>query len=198
LVRAPYTKSTGLSNCLILESIEENEGAIMHRFFSSAKIIPTSSDNFYHIDFEIRSNETGELCSKGRGAIKDAIAQILRGVNGFVEFSKNNSLWLSEKKNTYFLPVIFTTAQLWTSNCDLSSANLEKGNVDLTSSNLIQRPWIFFQYNQSPSLRHSFSRPSGTFDLSTLMEFEFTRTIAIVNQSGIEEFLSYSSYLMLP
>ena len=197
-VRAPYTKSTGLSNCLILEGINESEGATINRFFSSTRIIPTSTNNFFHIDFEIRSNETGESFSKGRGAIKEAIAQVLRGLNGFIEFSKNNYFWLSKSKNTYFLPVIFTTAELWTSDCDLSLASLEKGNIDFSSADLTPRPWIYFQYNQSPSLKHSFLKPSGSFDLSTVMENEFTRTIAIVNQSGIEDFLTQSSYMILP
>lgn len=197
-VRAPYTKSTGLSNCLILEGIGENESIIGQPIFSSARIIPTSTDNFFHIDFEIKSDEIGDPSGKGRGSIKEATAQVLRGLNGFVEFSKKNYFWLIENKNTYFLPVIFTTAQLWTSDCDLSLANLEKGNIDLKSANFTQRPWLYFQYNQSPSLKHSFLRPNGTFDLSTIMEFEYTRTIAVVNQSGIEEFLTQSSYLKFP
>src|SRR6266478_4374100 len=40
----------------------------------------------YHIGLELRTNERGEPSSHGRGAIDEAVAQVLRGVSGFVDF----------------------------------------------------------------------------------------------------------------
>jgi hypothetical protein len=141
--------------------------------------------------------ETGDQPGPGRGAIEEAAAQVLRGVNGMVNCLAFNPKLLGDQRRSDLLPVIFTTARIWTSDVDLSSANLTKGQIDMTGKPLTERPWVFFQYHLSPGLKHT-SSPSERADaLGDLMEHEYVRTVAVVSAAGIEKFLMWSSHLDL-
>jgi hypothetical protein len=88
-----------------------------------------------------------------------------------------------------FLPVIFTTARLWIADGDLGEAELATGRLPDDWGSLRSVPWLWFNYNQSPALRHHLlSGPSG-FDLSEAVYAEYTRSVAIVGPEGIEAFL---------
>jgi hypothetical protein len=118
----------------------------------------------------------------------------LRGLNGFVDFLKVNPQILGEKQSGNFLPVIFTTAQIWTSDVDLSTANLTRGDLDLAKAGFAKQDYIFYQYHSSPGLKHSASPKHKPGGLGEIMESEFVRTIPIVSTSGIEKFLTWSSF----
>ncbi len=96
---------------------------------------------------------------------------------------------------TDLLPVIFTTANLWGSDVDLSKAELESGKSDLTGSRFEKLPWLWYHYHLSPGLKHSSSPDWRHTDLGELMESEYIRSIAIVSPSGIESFLKHVSWL---
>jgi hypothetical protein len=193
-VRAPYTSNHGFANCLIME-----ETQLFHssELLSSAKVIPMSNDLFFHIGLEVRSGEKGDGGGSRRNAIEDAATQILRGLNGFVDLLKVNPQLLGEKQGGNLLPVVFTTAQIWTSDVDLSTANLTKGNIDLAKAGFTTQPYVFYQYNSSPGLKHSASPGDRSGGLGEIMESEFVRTIPIVNANGIEKFLTWSSNLQV-
>src|SRR5262249_48165572 len=87
------------------------------------------------------------------------------------------------------LPVIFTTAQLWTSAVDLKTADLHKGTVVLEEAPAPQ-DWLFYQYPQSPGLKHEVQR--GTISqnpFSNMVARDFIRSVAIVSPGGLREFL---------
>lgn len=208
------------SKSLFLESFEpklktqESDVLEMNHLFT--KVSQNSSD-FFDLSFAIKTNEKGENLAKGKDDIEDAVTQVLRGLNGFIDYSLNSSNWTSlafeqslNAKNWYnnsqkslndlsiiFLPVIFTTAELWASDIDLSNSDLEKGNVNLPKESLKKRDWILYQYNQSPSLRHPFNIRQDKDKLSDILELGFRRTVAIVNSSGIASFLQWASDLVV-
>lgn len=146
----------------------------------------------YHIGLEVKSNESGDSGS-GRGAIESAATQICRGLNGMIEFIAENTQILNISKEAYFFPVIFTTAKLWASDVDLSSANLENGKINIEDADFIEKPWLFYQYHLSPGIKHSASPDDRPPSIGSIMDSEYVRTIAIVNSSGIESFLRWSS-----
>jgi len=158
----------------------------------------TRSSEIYRLAFEVQSGEKGEG-KFGRGQINDAITQVLRGTNGLIDFfvsrlQKTNRMpfkGLSED-STYaaFLPVIFTTAKLWTSDTDLSEADISSGNIEIAQDKLVQREWLFYHYSQTPDIAHTLSGFSDIYELSDALYFDYTRTIPIVNASGISAFLS--------
>ena len=128
-------------------------------------------------------------------AIEDACSQVLRGLNGMVELLHKNRHILANWRTADFLPVIFTTARLWFSDVELTTAELESGNIDLTRSNFSRQPWVCYQYHQSPGIKHSASPDSIPSDLGLLLRSEYIRTIAIVSPEGIAPFLRWASSL---
>jgi hypothetical protein len=175
---------------LLLECIQQNDSGLL--FSSSHQGV--SQDNHYHIPIELRSNENGEAHDSGHGAIENATAQVCRGLNGYVEFLAKNRQIISGKKKTMLLPVIFTTAKVWVSDIDLSLTNLDNGKVDVNQIKLEKRSWVFYQYKQSPGIKHVQEPSEHSEDIKKLLELEYIRTIAIVTASGTEEFLRWSSF----
>jgi hypothetical protein len=194
-IKAPYVRHSGYVNSLIYETAHVDESNQLESFAQSR---PLSNDKFYQIALEVRSNEKGEERSSGRGAIEDAASQVLRGVNGMVNFLRENPRNLKRPHQVFFLPVIFTTAQIWVSRADLRETDLASGNIDLTSTPLTKEDWVFYDYHQSPGLKHSSSPSQRPDELGEFMESEYIRSIPIVSASGIENFLVWSSSLNLP
>lgn len=155
-------------------------------------------DDVYDIGFEIKRAriEEGKDPFGSRTAIEDAAKQVIRGVSGLLQCIGDHVSTLPDSSPpAFFVPVIFTTAHLWVTGVDIAEADLESGNVDLTNSELKEKPWIWLQYPVSPTLRHSLGRDhlerglSDNDTLAHLLDQEYTRTIAIVGTSGIEAFL---------
>ncbi|MBU2578047.1 MAG: hypothetical protein ABIJ52_13475 [Pseudomonadota bacterium] len=153
--------------------------------------------DIYRLAFEVRSNEKGE--SKGRGQINEAITQALRGMNGLIDFfvkhfianatfplMKYQGKWLRAS----FMPVIFTTAKLWVSDVDLSTANLKDGNIDVSAVKLEPKSWVLYHYAQSPSIKHPVKHLEKSEELSDILYLDYTRTIPIVSSEGLDSFLS--------
>ncbi len=142
----------------------------------------------YQIPMEIKTNEKGDSDSKGRGSFNDAITQVIRGLNGLIECIHSNK-FLREKEWCDLLPVVFTSANLWTTNVDLSLSNLTDGKIDFSSANFVEKEWIWFQYNQSPKLKHNVLRSSSPKEFDSVLDSEYSRSIAIVNSRFINNFL---------
>jgi hypothetical protein len=154
--------------------------------------------NAYHIAVEVKSKGVkGDASGDGRQAIENAATQVSRGLNGIIEFTLGNRQFLSEGRRAHFLPVIFTTANIWVTDVDLSTANLETGNVNLSGSQFTKQSWIAFQYHLSPGLKHSRLPLERASSLNETMDADYVRTIPIVSASGIEPFLKWSSALDL-
>lgn len=151
-------------------------------------------ENAYHVAVEVKSKGVkGDECGEGRQVIENAATQVSRGLNGMIEFILGNRQFLSEGRRAHFLPVIFTTANIWVTDVDLSTANKETGNVDLNGSQFTKQPWIAFQYHLSPGLKHSRLPLERSSSLNETMDADYVRTIPIVSAAGIEPFLKWSS-----
>jgi len=94
----------------------------------------------------------------------------------------------TKQVETYLMPVVFTTANLWTSDVDLRDAEIVTGDLAKSSVSLTPVSWLYLQYAMSPRLKHSLARRETGFELADLLEPHYMRTIAIVNADGIEEF----------
>ncbi len=194
--RAPYTHPNPNNLKLLFEAIDvislDQVAAIdpkrPYRLISS--IFPTRAGNIFHVGVELKSNKKGDAQgSSGRGAIEDAIGQILRGVNGMVEYFTTHQQSLQPGYKVVLVPVIFTTANLWISEVDLGSADLGTGSIAVDTASLKPAPWLWLNYNQSPGLKHSLAGQEQYHGMDDMLEAEFTRSIAIVNALGIEDFL---------
>lgn len=196
--RAPFVRrNRTTTEPLFLECFQRNVPITGSKdIYSSSKRI-THLEDAYHIALEVRSGEKGDPEGRGRGAIEDAATQISRGIGGMVEFFSNNLLVLGEATQAYFLPVIFTTAQVWASDVDLSKAELLTGNVNLGDRKFTRKDFIFYQYHLSPGLKHSHSPNERPGNMGDYLDSEYIRTIAIVSAAGIDSFLLWSSAIDL-
>jgi hypothetical protein len=86
--------------------------------------------------------------------------------------------------------VIFTTAELWVTDTDLSQAKLTTGTLGPEAVTAHRVDYLWFTHNRSPDLRHDLGWDRTTEDLSMEMRREFARSMAIVSPGGIEGFLT--------
>jgi hypothetical protein len=196
-IRAPYTKRNSIAQRLIAETARARSGVF--RSVGKAQIGLRTAEVF-HVALPVRSNVQGDAQPKGstRDAVEDAVGQVLKGMNGYVNLLGSNDQLIAER-TALLLPVVFTTAELWGSDSDLSNADLGTGAVDLSKGNFNKLDWLWLQYNTSPGIKHSFS-PETTMRadaLETLMDDEFVRTVAIVSSAGIADFLEYTTDTIL-
>jgi hypothetical protein len=201
---SPYVHSNGSASNVVLECVRRqnldntNMDPAMVQAFPDVVYI---QDESFHVALEVRSDERGDPDGKGRGAVEEAATQVLRGLNGMVEFFASHPEMFGYSYTIDLLPVIFTTANLWTSDVNLSDADLATGRVDLTSTDFKRRDWLLYQYHTSPGLKHSYppsynGSPLGVFgSFGIVLQREYIRTIPIVSPSGIAEFLAWASAL---
>jgi hypothetical protein len=189
-VRAPYVRRNDFPGEILVERVQRKEQGL------AAGISRLHhSDRLYHIGFEIRGASKGDSSGPARGAIEDSATQVLRGLNGFVQFFAKHQSYLIERSHVTFIPAIFTTARVWATDEDISSANLADGEFSFDSSAVNSKEWLWLQYHMSPGLKHSVERdvpedePLIRTDMGSLLRFEYARTIAVVGQNGIDAFL---------
>lgn len=188
--RAPFIHARRSSDYeeLIIEYVEYERNRV-NSFAKKFFYLP----NAYHVALEVKSLKKGDPCGETGRTIEDASTQVCRGLNGMVEFFSRNPKYLGNDAQAIIMPVIFTTAQIWGSNIDLSSADLETRELDMANSKFSREPWIAYQYHQSPGLKHSLSSKDVLKSLGEFMDMEYVRTIPVVTSSGIETFLRWSS-----
>lgn len=148
-------------------------------------------DQLYHLGMEIKAGGgQGDKQGNPRGAIEDAATQAYRGANGFVDYLKKTLSAQESPHGAVVIPVIFTTASIFTSDADLSGAELSTGNLTANNVPLQQRDWIYYQYPGSVGLKHSLERNGSSQRLDDVLIDEYLRTIPIVSASGIDNFLT--------
>jgi hypothetical protein len=183
-VRAPLVSRNVSGNSVIVEtSVHTGD---RHLWSGGRRLC---SSDIYHLGFEVKTGEKGDEGGPARTQIEEAAGQVLKGVNGFVEFLSQHSTLLTENTDTPIIPVIFTTANLWVSDVRLNEAELSTGNLPTESVKTRSKDWLWYQYHLSPGLRHSQFGLDRSSSISDALTHEFARCIAIVSPSGIDEFL---------
>lgn len=199
-IKAPYTTRKGGFSLVSVEGVKfGSENNLLAHTLSRPSGLAGGP---YHIALEVKSSsKIGDAGGQRPAAIEEAATQICRGLNGYVEMLDRNRSLLSEGP-IFLLPVIFTTANLWISDIDLKSADVSTGNIKLTTDGFKRRDWLLYDYNMSPGLKHSIEQlPSEGHHANTMiayvMQAEYTRTIPVVNPSGLADFLKWSGDLDL-
>lgn len=149
------------------------------------------SDKCYGLGFELRSGKVGDSGGQSRGLIEEAAGQAMRSVNGLVEFFKRRRILLTPETKTMILPAIFTTAELYVSDVDLRQADLHSGELARDAVGLESIDWLWLDYRQSPSLKHSATAGHGMNSIADTLHAEYARAVAVVSPKGIESFLSW-------
>jgi len=149
------------------------------------------NDISYHIGIAVKDNKvTGNSSGKSdRDAIEQASSQVCLGLNGLIRLLA--SVKDSNVSCNGFIPVIFTTASLWASDCDLSQTNLENGNINLSETSLQEKPWLLYQYHLTPGIKHPVESQESSNELSKILCSDYIRTIPIVNANHVRDFLTW-------
>ena len=198
-IKAPYVRDRLPSTNVFWEQAQR--GPSMHVGASSVRSSTSEQHAPYHIAIELKSNQAGDKTNtKFGGAIEEPAGQVLRGSNGMLEFLSKNPEPLDRTKGIVIVPTIFTTANLWVCDADLSTADLATGNLDTSALRLDKRPWLLYEYNMGPGLKHTLSMqdnvPRGN-ELATIVEREYVRTIAVVNSAGIQSYFQWLEYFSI-
>ena len=203
-LRTPFVRPGASDKSLVVDGLATHERPDVDANLRS--VVRRRSEEFQtaHIALEVKRGDVkGDAVGGSRGAIDVAATQVMRGLNGLIEFARSR-LELCFGTNpphgtqtVVFLPVIFTTAAIFFCDVDLSTTELASGRVDLTGARFERCDWLALQYHQTPNLKHSASvigpRPGRT--LGEVLETEFIRTIPIVSPDGIGSFLRWASDL---
>ena len=149
-------------------------------------------DQAYHIGIEIRpqhkSKNSKRDSGNGHGQIEDTATQVCSGLNGFLDYMVRQTRIDTPPFDAVVIPVIITTARLFTCPADLGEADLATG--ELSTCDLTETDRVYYQYHLSPSLRHESNYVPDLLDLPRALDQEFARTIVIVNAAGLEQFLT--------
>jgi hypothetical protein len=148
-------------------------------------------DKAYHLGYELRTGLPGDGQGASQKAISAAFDQVMRGVGGLMRTLENDpSKLLEPNQQTPIVPAIFTTAELYVSDVNLSDAELATGRIDPFAVSSV--PWLWYQTNLSRQLRPGLqvlSRQDEPGLVSRLTRLH-TRGVAVVSVSGIESFLA--------
>lgn len=188
--RLPFVHRRRNPETLLVESVWHEKGSA-HTFSRGIKmdLIP---DQAYHIGIEFRpqpKNENSKGDSgNGRGQIEDTATQVCRGLNGFLDYMEHQTRIDTPPFDAVVIPVIITTARLFTCSADLGEADLSTG--ELSTCELTETDRVYYQYHVSPSLRHKINYVPDLLDLAYAVDQEFARTIVIVNAAGLQRLLT--------
>lgn len=191
-VKAPYVRQDRGGEEFFVDRVRYDKQNNMCRV-TQDKLSIWVQKNAFHIGLVVKSREKGEGGKSEKDAIEETATQVCRGVNGLINLAgkKLDLIWSGAQNDTgsIFIPVIFTTAKLYACLCNLSSANLENGNLDISNEEISEYPFIYYQYHLSPGIKHSANVEQKGDRFSTVLDYEYVRTIPIVSATGIEEFL---------
>lgn len=152
----------------------------------------------YHIGIEVKKiSEKGNSATSdpGKGAIEQAATQICLGLNGLVNhLAIHDDIW-NKNPPVSIIPAIFTTANLWVSDADLSEADINTGNIDISNYAFKEVPWLFYQYILSPGIRHNLRSLRAKNTFSDFLEADYVRTVLIVNSAGLAKSIQLLSSL---
>ncbi len=187
-VSAPYVRREGAPTQLIVEHIRETA-----RETGVVKAYPAYADwhgTAYHLGFEIRGAHGGnEETPTSRNAIDESATQVMRGIAGLTEVYARNAARVREGPPLLLMPVIVTTARLFSTPADLSQSGLSSSDMPSVPE-LQPEEWVVYQFPLSPMLKHSVSHYSDDRELSGMLTMDHLRSILVVQANAFEKFLS--------
>lgn len=191
--RTPAMRHRPGAGAIVVEKLQRSSGQGSVPIYADGARIAYASTT-YGVALEARApNATGDTTTgRGKGAIEEAIAQVFRGLNGLVDYCTIDTGQRKSLERRFFAPVIVTTAKLWTSDADLTGADLTTGEFDPARATLTPCNFLIFQYHLSPKLKHQ--HPTREFTgkrLGDALDRHYVRSVLIVNATALEPFLRF-------
>ena len=138
-----------------------------------------------HIGLEVKTKAEGDPKGQAR-SLRTAITQVQAGTNGLTTLlAQQKQMWGAA--SVMLLPVIFTTAHLYTTDADLSASDLETRLASWRHGDT--RKVGVAGYNVSPELMHELEPTAPSTSLQSLVRDRHARSIAIVSSTAVDRFL---------
>ncbi len=189
-VRAPFVRRDSAGDRVLVEHARvTEESQVEVGAFPSNR-----SDRTYHVGFEVKSQTKGDP-SGSKSGIEDAATQVCRGMNGLIDYLLRDFTPLQNQAAMRFVPVIFTTANLWVSDTNLQRTDLTTGELASEYVNLTRTDWLWYQYHTSPGIKYESDSRLAAGELGDALDREFVRSIAVVTADGIRNFLRWAMWL---
>lgn len=163
------------------------------KFNSSIPVVPhltsiLTMSPIYDLGISIKTGQKGDNSrNSSSNEINDALSQVFKGVNGFIKFAKQHPKEIKlDSKVSAIIPVIFTTANLFTSDINLLESNLEKG--DVPKHTITPTDFILLRYPVSESF---LTQPSiiTAKSIGEVFDEIYMRTVIIVSTKGLSKLL---------
>lgn len=136
--------------------------------------------------------------NNSRDIIESPLQQVLRSTMGLADLIMKeaefiNTLGNSQISEILLIPVIVTSARLMGTDSHLDTLD-HSPMVSTNQLELVDYPWIFYQYRCTPDIAHSISwRPPNAASFGSLtfiLERKYLRSVAIVNEDHFDKFLA--------
>lgn len=172
-------------NAVIFERLAFHQDSKLH---SRPLKIPWSTEP-YQVGVEVRTLTKGDGAGGANDAIEKSVTQSLRGASGLANYFYSLDFETLATRSFGIIPVVVTTAELWVTELDLRTTDLVSGNVSKEKLNAQNVGWLWFNYNISLNLRNSVGATIEPDNLSEALDAEATRSVALVNPDGLDDFL---------
>jgi hypothetical protein len=194
-VEAPFVRRKRLYELFFVDRVQLRNRCGPRVVVGSGDLDYNIADRAYHIGLVVKNPEgKGDSNRSDPDAVEKAATQVCRGLNGLIELlGKKPGLWemdTSTQPEKVLIPVIFTTAKLYVSECDLSVADISTGQCAISDCEFREVDWLFYQYHLSPGIKHTATRDKECKEIAELLHYECVRTIPIVTAHGVPKFLS--------
>jgi hypothetical protein len=187
--RAPYVRRNHDGGEFVAERIRfEND-----RLVSGGAVTRLLGGKGYDIALQLKAENPGDKHGKGHDVIEEAVTQVLLAANGLVDAFHREPQLIAKHRQAVVVPIIVTTANIWTTEKNLSETDIGDGTITGTPLAVQEAKWVQYRYPQSPTLRHTVERPAQTsFDsLSSWLLGEHIRSIVVVQGLAFKELLGH-------
>lgn len=196
-VKAPYVRYNYDCGEILFESlmVDENKGCWVKSHSKHGE-----EEKLFQIAYPFKDAQGEENAgSVDRDSIENAVRQVFLATHGLLCTIADHDHLIPWNEFVPFIPVVFTTARLYTLAADLEKTDLISGKLSAEGVNAVSRCWLLYRYHLSPDLvvrmnrRLSQTEQVLGLNLPRLLDHEYARTVAIVNSEGIEDFLLFAS-----
>lgn len=192
-LRAPFLARGEIGRYLHAEVVYPSPG--YPKLVARGLVGSSISDRAYDLGLVLRCRDrrTDEWTPGDRQDLVDAVTQLNVDVNGFVNHLSSRFLSSTADQGPVkcaVIPVLFTTADLFVSDVDLSTTDVLSGTIDPDSIQLRQIDWLYHQCHFSAALRHSHIEPDGSKPVRFDLLRDFVRSVPVVSANAISPFLS--------
>ncbi|MEX2117534.1 MAG: hypothetical protein WEB37_11660 [Bacteroidota bacterium] len=189
--RAPWPTETGFATQSYMETITSREDGVK---FGVLGLV--HSPRIFQVALEVKTDKKGNSTGSVRGEIEEAATQVARGFNGLISFlgGERTRELVNIGETIGFIPAIFTTAKVYATEAEVTSPDILTGQAGKLEPSLTERDWIWYDYPQSPGLRHTIPNEHVSSNLREIVYREFIRRIAVVTPAGIPNFLGLTTW----